>query len=148
MVIFSARPGQVAVLPDKGIPAQIRPQNWGGFASYRAVITQVQISRRCNVQFLHTLRNFIYVYSFGDRVSDLTISGIAFLDSCEGLLSGLDGVEAFYAANRVSVRGLPLVVAFGSLTVLQAHLVGEQNGIADSQTGLGQFSLQLQSVRG
>jgi hypothetical protein len=32
-----------------------------------------------NYQFLHTVSDFIYFYSFGDRVSELSITGMAFI---------------------------------------------------------------------
>lgn len=45
-----------------------------------SIITSVSINAQNNYQFLHSLENLIYVYSFGERIGELTISGLGWIN--------------------------------------------------------------------
>lgn len=49
-----------------------------------AIVTQIAIQSQSNYQFLHSLENLIYVYSFGDRIGETTLAGIGFVRPCGG----------------------------------------------------------------
>lgn len=51
--------------------------NFDGYDVYLPV-TGFALEMGGNYQFLHTVSDFIYFYSFGDRVSELTVTGMAF----------------------------------------------------------------------
>ena len=72
-----------------------------------AIITGMSLEMSGNYQFLHTVNDFIYFYAFGDRVGQLSISGIGFVKPCgentkrPPILSLYD----YYMTNRASKRG-------------------------------------------
>jgi hypothetical protein len=57
----------------------------GGFHTFRSIITGFKVQLKGGVQFLHTLNDFIYVYTFGERMGQVTISGISFYQDCKKL---------------------------------------------------------------
>lgn len=128
------------------------------FDRVRGVVTAVGLSQQGNFQFLHTLRNFVYVYVFGERIADLTLSGVMFLNPCQGgaaaaaaggaaaaLAGGDTGwkrVYDFYNQYRISKNPTPVVVTVGGVTV-EAFLVGMNMQAQDPANMLGQFSMSL-----
>lgn len=145
--IFSGGAGRAAlVLSPGGAPVRLGIDSWQGYQSFKAIFTGVGVSRQSNQQFLHTLGGNIYVYVFGERMGEIRIDGIGFADICEGsenLSSGLDWLSSYYDTFRISMTGLPVTVALGAFTVVQAFLIGMNYQIVDPQTGTGQFSLRL-----
>jgi len=47
-----------------------------------AIVTGMTLEMSGNYQFLHTLNDLVYFYSFGDRVGSLTLTGISFIKNC------------------------------------------------------------------
>jgi hypothetical protein len=66
-------------------------------------ITGFLLELHTNHQFLHSLDEFIYVFPFGDRIGELTVSGISFLgaEECDGGGSPC-GVFEYYLKKRLS----------------------------------------------
>jgi hypothetical protein len=71
-----------------------------------AVITGMSLELSGNYQFLHTVNDFIYFYAFGDRVGQLSISGIGFVKPCgDGSKGPILKLYDYYLKNRASKRG-------------------------------------------
>jgi hypothetical protein len=123
------------------------------FEDHRVVITRVTGNERVNAQFLHTLGPDIFVYVFGDRVTDLTIQGMAFPFNCEDQTSqpGIVRVIEWYRRHRLARQQSPLLVSIGGqagdqIDPLVAYLLGAQYDIADPKTRLAKFTLQMARV--
>lgn len=78
--------------------------------SLQLPITGYSLDMGTNHQFLHSLDNFIYLYAFGDRIGELTLSGMSFTGSCVQNNGGGDisaamgqcSILSYYKDNRVS----------------------------------------------
>ncbi|MFM7856257.1 MAG: hypothetical protein ACKO96_31130, partial [Flammeovirgaceae bacterium] len=81
------------------------------------------------------MNDFIYVYSFGDRIGELVVSGIGFAKTC-GSASGakLCSVLDFYKDNRIAATG-NLSVSLGDCTPpFFAFLTGMRMEMQDPRT--------------
>jgi hypothetical protein len=148
MNIFSAGPGAVTAINEAGFPpAALFLEGWNGPA-FNSIITGVSLQHQGNVQFMHTMQEFVYLYVFGDRVGDMTVSGVSFSRTCAPGLSnaqahGLEWTHSYYLANRVALRARPVALVLGLVTVFEGFLVGAGLALNDPQQGLGQFSLKF-----
>ena len=129
---------------------RITMQGWG--ARQRAILTQAAIVQNGNYQFLHTINDQIFVYVFGNRISELQVSGISFgtyagesPNSCEPNQSGTMDVFPFYQQFRLSANSEPLLVRIGQGGVFRAFLTGMNFEVTDPETMLGQFSFRFHS---
>lgn len=136
---FSTAPGSVIRVDDgrQAIPFRI---NLPGFPSGAAIVTAAAMQHQGNVQFLHTVEDFIYVYVFGDRIGTLSVEGAVFMNQCSGQQSGMDAVLGFYGQNRVAAKASPVRVGFG-MVPFNSFLIGgnfraAENGDAGA---VGQF---------
>lgn len=174
MEIFSNQAGRVVAIESDFVPLQLdigddqefdaagdptEPNsNWPGYDEFNAIITGFQIQNQGGFQFLHTLRDFIYVYTFGERVGQLAVEGVAFNAQCESLADsvdadgntflasqphGLEHVQAYYLDNRIVERPDPIAIVFGVDTAFNAFLTGLRWQVIDSieRPFLGQFTL-------
>lgn len=153
--VLSLGHGRVATIPEPGFPMLIKLTRWVGFEGMNALITSISAAPRGNYQFQHTLKNFIYVYVFGERISPLQIGGVIFvgeaLETCAGQphRSGFELVYDYYDLNRLSKTGEPVQLIIGGGVdgqplVLEGFLTDGQLSISDPSTGIGQFTLQFQ----
>lgn len=102
-VLFSGNTGRVISLPDRVAVGAISMGSlsgssglldlgsrafsdfWEGRVSYdihRSIITRIGVSHAGNYQFLHTLGNSVYIYTFGDRMGQVTVHGLSFAKQC------------------------------------------------------------------
>jgi hypothetical protein len=157
--LFSSGPGRVVQLVGPTLPMSIRITSghnnnlydqWRGFTGFKSIITGLSINGQSGYQILHTLNQFLYIYSFGERAADLTITGLSFLANCHDPLSaggwlavptGLDHLINFYRRNRLSWRGAPLAITIGAFTTLYGFLVAMRADMNDTVSGISQFSL-------
>ena len=162
--LYVTHPGQVTAINGEigKLPMTIMLDDWPGFPAIRAIVTHVGISAGGNYQFLHTLKEYIYVYVFGERIGDVAISGLLFSEACTasaGVSSALAPVNAaepsgieqlcdFYNRNRIAVRGQPMRIIIGTsgFASFQAFLVGHKSEISDPQQQLGQFTLFFKNL--
>lgn len=144
--IFSMRTGQVGrvTLPANNVvpfTIDFEDARNGAF-----IVTSVGIRMDVNAQFLHTLDDAIYIYVFGDRVGDLVISGLAFIESCQGkdTKSGVAAAVEYYANNRASspTRTTPVLAKLGPITI-QAYLLGANLELLRPDTGAVQFTFNF-----
>lgn len=148
MNIFSAGPGAVTAIDEGGFPpAALFLEGWNG-PTFNSIITGVSLQHQGNVQFMHTLQEFVYLYIFGDRMGDMMVSGVSFSRTCATGIStiqahGLEWVHSYYLFNRVALRARPVSLVLGLTTVFQGFLVGSGIALNDPQQGLGQFTLKF-----
>lgn len=142
--IFSVGPGIAVPIRDpRAVPMTISAEGWGGFASRQAIVQRVSVSSTGNFQFMHTLRNYIYVYVFGERIGELILSGVAFAGTCSGWGGdGISKVMRYYAQKGIGFTGRPLGVQIGA-SGFQAFLVGAQFDINNPEAQIGQFQLKF-----
>jgi hypothetical protein len=157
--VFMSVPGTVMVF-SKPMRAGFYAYFVGGYGdvfaagtSYgymRSVITNITINENCNFQFMPSLRNMTYLYTFGDKISEIDISGTCFLNAeCDGF-SGAHAVYAFYYRNKLSNNPNPLsltLMSFGGMgnmaLTFRPFLANMTLGIADPGGVLGTFSYKL-----
>ena len=99
-----------------------------------------------NYQFLHTVNDFIYVYAFGDRIGELTLSGFGFVKTCGGEAdeAKLSNVFKFYQDNRIKAKGdLSVMIGDSAEANFWAFLTGMRLELQDPQTMVGQWSLRF-----
>lgn len=141
--IFTENRGVAAAHSVAGLPGIVLMDQWGPGPTFNAVITGFQLGGRGGYQFMHTLRDVIYVYVFGERIGQLGIQGVAFMDGCLGDREGLHNVFEFYNSQRLSTTGKPVMISLGGDVAIKGLLTGFDFQLVDAQFGLGQFTLQL-----
>ena len=111
--------------------------------THQSIITRLTLSTQGNFQFLHTIGNDIYIYVFGDRVGQVTLSGLS-LAGCEGAYGhGIEQILRWYGENRVARRKSPVIVSIGAATAIEGFVTGLTADTLDAQTRIMQYSLQL-----
>ena len=149
MQVFSTTPGAVALLLDpRALPLAVTLQDWGNAILTRSAIQKVGIRSSGNYQFLHTLRNFIYVYVFGEKVGDLTISGISFGGFCgDAYMTGPSGLIYYYNTHAISATGMPVEVQIGAAG-FYAFLTDIEIDTGDPVTSVGTFTMAFKLLPG
>jgi len=142
--IFSHQPGFVTSLEEPtGMPLIIG--GLGGFDGFKAIITKVGVSAQGNYQFLHTLRDFIFVYVFGERIGQIVIQGLTFFDKCPGGggPTGIESVMGYYNQNRIAATGNTLSIQIGTSSNgrFEGFLTSFQGGVDNPEYLIGSFSL-------
>lgn len=149
LTVFSKQSGSVVLFNDPALPARakgvVSPEGFGGFQGLRSVITSVSLASKGNFDFLHSLGGAIYVYVFGDRIGQVTLSGLCFPDGCdqEGLLGIERLVSDFYSPNRIASRDTIMSVTLGQRSTLKGYLVGLDANLVDTKTRIWEFHMQL-----
>jgi hypothetical protein len=146
-LIFETQPGyavQIASV-NGGNPLSLSVAGFGDAPQSRAIITQVSLRRGENVQFVHSLSDLIYVYSFGEHVGQITAAGIAFVGMCEGGGPGIDYVNDWYDRNRVDNNPTPLPLLIG-LTPFRGYLTDLEADVARPDTRLASFGLHFRTL--
>lgn len=147
MNLFSVGPGAaVAVFDPQSLPMTIWLQDWEGYALRNCILQSVGMQNQANCQFLTTLRNYVYVYVFGDSPGDIQIRGKAFAAQCEtGWRNGLDYAMAYYANRTVSWTGRSLLIQIGA-AIFIAFLVKGEFGANDPVNNISDFTLHFKTV--
>jgi len=141
-----------------GIVVGVRLNSAAGFGSLKFppldvggrsrpfVITRVMISQQDVAQWISTLKNRLYVYSFGQEPGKLAVSGVAFHRICgdedRGMFSGTIRLLDQYDAHCLSARDTPIKISIGERT-LEAYLIGCQIDTGTADALLTQFTLSL-----
>lgn len=152
-VIFSHAVGMVSRVPSSRptVPMRINFEQGG---NNNFIVTQASINQSGNYQFLHTLQDMLYIYVFGDRISEIQVSGITFAGMCGGsrssagrARSGTAEILDFYKKNKVSARADPVLVRFGDQQhVFQSFLTGCQVDVSRPEVMLGQFVFRFHAA--
>jgi len=145
--IFTTEPGLTIAINDPRIlPLTIVLEGWGGYPVRNAIITGFSASSEGNLQFLNTLRNFTYVYVFGEKMGDIIISGQTLLGRCgSSLFSGTSRTINYYAFNAASWIGRPLYIAIGA-SFFYGFLTGVEVGMRNPEARIGNFTLKYKSI--
>jgi hypothetical protein len=145
--IFSVNPGRVIAIKDPfSVPFTLSFDDWGGFDARNAILQGVSVSTQGNYQFLHSLRNFIYVYIFGERIGEITLSGLAFVGKCPNNdTDGLSKVMEYYNKKGISFSGEPVNITVGRAP-FSAFLVGAKFEIVNPKARIGQFALAFKLI--
>lgn len=107
-----------------------------------------------NYQFLHALDRFIYYYSFGDRVGEMTVSGMGFVGKvCTPGMGyaahdGICSLYDLYASNKQSKIRSALNITAGTCDAFKAFLTGMRIEVSSGQGGvpIGQWSLRFHVI--
>lgn len=126
-----------------------------GFSTNIAV-TGAALDLSTNHQFLHSLDRFIYVYSFGDRIGNFSMSGFTFTGggSCANSAapSTPGDIYDYYIQNRLSPKRLePAQIQISSTTnttgnVLLGFLTGLKMETVNPQYQIMQWVLQYNVI--
>ncbi len=167
MEIFSAQAGRVTAIEGDVTPLLLElgddpvgeepNSNWGGYNEFRSIITGFGVMQQGGYQFLHTLRDFIYVYVFGERIGQLTIEGLAFNSTCDhpadvldpdspdfgAQYHGLEWVQSYYLENRITARPDPITIVLGLDTPFYGFLTSLKFEVMDTpdKPFLGHFAM-------
>jgi len=137
--IFSVRPGVAISLKNlDAVPITFGLLNWGGYPIRRSVIQTIQVSSQGNFQFLSTLRNYIYVYVFGEKPGNMVLTGTMFRGDCGLLVDGWSTTMNYYANQAISTTGSPVPVQIGA-SGFYAFLTGANFKILRPEFNIGQF---------
>lgn len=152
MVIFQGKPGQVVALEDPAVQCTARLASVApsiSFAAQRSIVTRLTVAQSVNVQFLHALGSLIHIYVFGDRIGEISLSGLAFSCDCENQAPavGADLMIAWYKLNRASSRRAPVKVAVGR-QVFEGAVVAMNEDVIDPSLSLVQWNVTLASLPG
>lgn len=115
-----------------------------------AIVTGMTLEMSGNYQFLHTLNDLVYFYSFGDRVGTLTLTGLGFIQTCANSTKGsVMKMYDYYMEKRASKSdgvALNIVLTGDSKSIkLWGFLTGMRLDISDSQMGtVGYWSMRFE----
>jgi hypothetical protein len=148
--IYLTKPGRVGIVRGHGtMPGsiQILDSNGGKFSVLsRVIITAIGYNQMCNVQFLQTLDNAIYVYSFGDRIGEIQVQGLAFAGrACRNGQAGVVDILQYYRNNRLSKSGLPVTVAIGT-EIIKGYLIGCRVLTQNPETATYAWVLEIAAI--
>jgi hypothetical protein len=111
------------------------------------VINNVGYSQGLNIQFMSTLKKFVYVYSFGDRMGELRVGGIAFDNNCDGGESGWGtrSVLEYYRDNRAIKDNQKVSIVVAGETVT-GFLTNMEMSLADAEFKTMAFNLVIKTL--
>jgi len=152
--IFMSSPGAVMVLSKRNTSSFYTYIKAKGnsfiYDTSRCIVTSITIAESTNYQFMNTLNSYVYLYTFGDKISELDVTGVMFLNGeCDGK-SGFFSAYDFYDNNKVS-KGVTAEVTLstmgsvGSLayTYSPCFLTNMTISITDPSTMIGNFSFKM-----
>jgi hypothetical protein len=151
-VYFSGGAGRAIVLQDPAAQgtvtlAALDPSfDW---VSQRSLITRATFAHQVNFQVSHSLGNDVYVYVFGDRIGQVTISGLSLAADCEAGSNNSHGAElayAWYQDNRLAARQAPVRVTVGVRTVIEGFVIGLGQDVVSPDSLLMSFALTLMTL--
>jgi hypothetical protein len=120
----------------------------GGWASgasaQNAVIAGVSANTQGNYQFMLTMRNYTYVYIFGEKMGDVAVSGVAGVE-CDEAVHGLTYALQYYNTYAISVSGTPIALQFGGY-IANAFLIGGSFQYMNPQSRLARFQFNFKTI--
>lgn len=161
--IFSTEPGKVVAIELDTTPVAFTiDDSEVTIAALNGIVTSVGIQGQGGYQFMHSLREFIYIYVFTERMGEIVVNGLAFPDVCDSWpygpqseyvsttgecpywgASGVEKVLSWYDCNRLTTRSYPMTISFGTMVSYQAFLTGMKVDITNPETGIAQFSFKF-----
>ena len=149
MYMFPSTVGVPSIVWDpKATPAtfQAGMDGWPGVGGTNCAITGISGSTQGNYQILLTLRNYTYVYVFGERMGEFTVQGVSFAGLCPfSAVDGMNRAITYYNANCISSTGRPIGLMMGGYATY-AFLIGATFTYTDGENRLGQFAYRFQTI--
>jgi hypothetical protein len=148
--IFTAQPGQVHVVDlGGGAPGVLSVTGEGGRLSRQegVIITSIGVGQQVNAQFTPSLEKVIYVYSFGDRMGQITVNGVAFDKTCRdkrGYL-GARSIFSYYDKSRAVEEDRIMKVSIGGKT-FQGYLTSMDLRTSSPELKLMGFTLSIVTI--
>jgi hypothetical protein len=107
-----------------------------------------------NYQFLHALDRFVYFYSFGDRIGEITVSGLSFAAAPCGPGAGvlkpptICSLYDLYAEKKQSKIKKAVKIGASTCGSFQAFLTGMRLEVTAANSGvpIGQWSLRFHVI--
>ena len=142
--LYGDNQGSLVALSSDGFPAVVDLEGVTGEAS--VLVTSIGFGQSANVQFMHTLRDVIYVYAFGERLGSIKVGGILVFRSCRvGGSSPVGRLLSYYKQNTVSKNDTPISVSIGG-EALKGFLIAVELGGFDQVMGTANFSFSFASL--
>jgi hypothetical protein len=93
---------------------------------------------------LHTLGNDIFIYVFGDRVGQIMLEGLSFVENCGGGggQHGMEQMLEYYKNNKLSSKKDPVQILIGGTTIT-GFITGMTNDVVDPKTWLAKYQLSV-----
>lgn len=158
-VLFGNKPGTgagyVVAFDDTGVmPALIQlPQvdnsSFGEIWKSTVIITSAGLSQQANVQYMHTLKEHLYVYSFGQRMGAFELNGVMLWNTCDyGAKPGLWAVMKFYKTYNVGRQMTPVTIILGSAgsVIVFGFLDNMTTTYSDPDQGLLGFRMHFSTL--
>jgi hypothetical protein len=108
------------------------------------VLSGVSARTQGNYQLLLTLRNYTYVYVFGEKMGDVVVSGIGGME-CFLAGHGLTAAMDYYNAQAISITGTPIDLQFAGY-IVKAFLVGGKFDYMNPKSRLAKFQLIFKTI--
>jgi len=148
MDIFgSAGPGNVAIIAENGktVPGAVQLNGLTGGGTHPILVSRVGLAMSTNVQFALSLRRVVYVYSLGDRMGKISLSGSAFERVCGSDVGGFKKFLTYYNDNRASKRSTPISISVAGED-FQAYIIAANIAGTSEVPGMFDFSLEMASL--
>ncbi len=154
VILAPGQPGIVIAIADRGVQTVLPLVNVDGgavsFDQRKSIITRIAASHETSDQFVHSVGGLIHIYSFGDRIGQVMISGICFAVGCDGGTDNEHGGQKmmrYYNQNKLSVRRDPVIILLGNgKDAIRGFLRGISLDTLDHTQRLLQFTLQLAAL--
>lgn len=99
-----------------------------------------------NYQFLHTVSDFIYFYGFGDRVGELTVSGMGFLSTCQDADTKVCGIYDYYMTNRIAAKDKAISISMDACGAFFGFLTGMRLEVPRPELPIAQWVLRFHVI--
>lgn len=149
--VFAVGKNRVVQIPDSVVPGRFtfNLDSWGGYQRLQSIITRIGVSKQCSAQLLHTLGDDTYIYTFGQRVGQITISGLAFTATCDSgnqTQLGAEHILSYYEQNNLSEKQIPTKITIGSRKTFKAYLAGVNVDVEDVPSGIWRFNFLFHEI--
>lgn len=146
--ILDGKPGRVVAVDcgdDGFLPLGLIVNDFKNYLGVKGLLTGMSVNGQSAFQIMHTLRQYIYIYTFGERAGEISVTGLAFVGDCRDVddPSGLARLLDWYERNRLSTTGKAITVTLTPNVALKAFLVNFRYDIEDPTISLGRFAMQL-----
>lgn len=146
-LLLSTVPGRVIAIAEPGLQGVLPPlvtvEPALTFQERKSLITRLTIGQETSHQFAHMMGGDIFIYVFGDRIGQVTISGLSVAQDCDALDDTEHGFEKmlkYYKQNKLSKRRDPMTMMIGE-TPFTGFLAGITGGVFDHKLLLMQWDL-------
>lgn len=150
VLILSSQPGRVFAFTEAGQPAQafIRLDGLAAYGIFKSIVTRVAVSSACNFQVRHTVGSDKFIYTFGDRIGKVFVTGLSFDAYCDEFAGslGIERVAAYYNANRLAFRSSPIFMTIGRVLTLRMFLAGLDIDVEDPAQRIWRYQLSFLEV--